>query len=98
MNEYERYGEYSQQSPRETSGGPNIGTNITFLLIGVGVGAAAALLLTPISGRELRGTIGRGYRSTIDGISTGTQRLRERGSNLLGINRWRTREEERKQG
>lgn len=100
MNEYERYGEYSQQSPREATGGANIGTAITLLLIGVGVGAAAALLFTPMSGNELRGAIGRGYRGTIDGISQGTQRLRERGSNLLGINRWRgNREEERyKQG
>jgi gas vesicle protein len=88
MNEYEQYGEYSQQS-RETSGGPSIGTAITFLLIGVGVGAAAALLFTPVSGSELRGTISRGYRSTLDGISQGAERLRERGSNLLGINRWR---------
>jgi hypothetical protein len=100
MNEYERYGEYSQQQPRETSSGTSVGTAITFLLIGVGVGAAAALLLTPMSGSELRGSISRGYRSTLDGISQGTQRLREHGSNLLGIKRWRSnREEERyKQG
>lgn len=99
MNENERYGENSQQ-PRETSGSANVGTAITFLLIGVGVGAAAALLFTPVSGSELRGTIGRGYRSTIDGISQGTERLRERGSNLLGIRRRRgNREEEQyKQG
>ena len=100
MNEYEQYGEYSQQQPRETSGGTGVGTAITFLLIGVGVGAAAALLFTPVSGSALRGSISRGYRSTLDGISQGTQRLRERGSNLLGINRGRSnREEERyKQG
>ena len=98
MNEYERYGEYSQQSPRETSGGANIGTAITLLLIGVGVGATAALLFTPMSGSELRGTLSRGYRSTIDGISQGTQRLRERSSNLLGIRRGKREEEQYKQG
>jgi hypothetical protein len=99
MNEYEGYGDNSQQAP-ETSSGRGAGTALTFLLIGVGIGAAAALLFTPMSGSELRGTIGRGYRSTLDGISHGTQRIRERGSNLLGFNRWRSnREEERyKQG
>src|SRR5438105_2531294 len=99
MNEYERYGDYSQQAP-ETSSGRSAGTTLTFLLIGVGIGAAAALLFTPMSGSELRGTIGRGYRSTLDGISQGTQRLRERGSNLLGFNRWRSNrgEEQYKEG
>jgi gas vesicle protein len=94
MNEYERYGDYSQQSP-EASGGRGTGTALTFLLIGMGVGAAAALLFTPISGSELRGNISRGYRSTLDGISQGTQRLREHGSNLLGFNRRRGNREEK---
>src|SRR5258708_38706188 len=99
MNEYERYGEHSQQV-RETTSGAGAGTAITFLLIGVGIGAAAALLFTPVSGNELRGSIGRGYRSTLDGISQGTQRLRERGSKLLGFNRWRNdhEQEQYKQG
>ena len=99
MNEYERYDDSSQQI-RETKGGTGTGTAITFLLIGVGIGAAAALLLTPVSGNELRRSIGRGYRSTLDGISQGTQRLRERGSKLLGINRRRNdhEQEQYKQG
>ncbi|HEV2988430.1 MAG TPA: YtxH domain-containing protein [Candidatus Angelobacter sp.] len=92
MNEHEHHGDYSQQA-QETSS-RSTGTALAFLLIGVGVGAAAALLLTPMSGRELRGTISRGYRSTLDGISEGTQRLRERGSSLLGFNRWRANREE----
>ena len=93
MNEYERYGDYSQQTP-ETSSGRSAGKALTFLLIGAGIGAAAALLFTPVSGSELRGTISRGYRSTLDGISQGTQRLRERSSNLLGFNRRRSNREE----
>jgi len=99
MNEYQQYGEYSQQ-PRETPSGTSVGSTITFLLIGVGIGAAAALLFTPVSGSELRGSISRGYRSTLDGISQGAQRLRDRGANLLGINRGRgvRTEEKYKQG
>lgn len=98
MNEYERYGDYSQQA-RETQNGTGTGKAITFLLIGAGIGAAAALLFTPVSGSELRSSISRGCRSTLDGISQGTQRLREGGSKLLGFNRWRNnRGEEYKQG
>jgi gas vesicle protein len=70
--------------------GHGVGSLISFLLIGVGVGMALAALLTPQSGRELRGAIGRRYRRTVEGISEHTQDLRERGSNLLGINRGKT--------
>ena len=87
MNEYEKYGEYSQQSQFTTNRGANAGTAIAFLLAGIGVGAAAAILLTPRSGRDVRRSIARGYRSTIEGISSKAQALRERGSNLLGFNR-----------
>ena len=87
MNKYERYGDYSQQMQES---GYGVGNIITFLLVGIGVGMALGALLTPQSGRELRGAIGRRYRRTIDGISEHTQDLRERGSNLLGINRGKT--------
>lgn len=85
MNEYQRYGDYTQQS--QESSGAALGTIITFVLVGAGIGAALACLFTPRSGRELRGAIGRGYRQTIDGVSERTRDLRERGSNLLGFNR-----------
>ena|ERR1700694_3335987 len=88
MNEYERYEDYTQQTPA-VSGRSGTGTALTFLLIGVGIGAAAALLFTPMSGSELRANISRGYRSTVDGIGRGTRRLRERSSNLLRFNRGR---------
>jgi gas vesicle protein len=84
MNKYERYGEYSQQS---NEGGTGSGTAIKYLLIGVGIGAAAALLFSPISGREVREAITRGCRFAFDGISQQTRNLRDRGSNLLGFNR-----------
>ena len=85
MNEYQRYGDYSQQDGR--SSGAGVGSIITSILIGAGVGAALACLLTPKSGSELRGAIGRGYRRTVNGVSERTRQLRDRGSNLLGFNR-----------
>ena len=53
----------------ESSEGSNLGTAVTFLMIGIGVGAAAALLLAPKTGKQLRRDLKRGYedaRETID--------------------------------
>jgi len=52
----------------ESSQGGNVGTAITFLLIGLGAGALVGLLLAPKSGRELRGDIKRGYDDTKDAV------------------------------
>ena len=86
MNEYQRYGDYTQQRA-DTTNSANVGKAVAFLLIGAGIGAAAALLLTPMSGADCRDAIRRGYRSALDGISQQTRNLRDRGSNLLGFNR-----------
>ena len=68
---------------------------IGWLLAGIAIGAGAALLLAPSSGRELRNAIVGGCRRTLEGvrggISRGTQQLRERGSNLLSFNRHRAK-------
>lgn len=85
MNEYQRYGDYSQRNPE--SAGPGAGTVITSLLVGAGIGAALACLFTPTKGSELRNSIRRGYRKTVDNVSQHTRDLREHGSNLLGIDR-----------
>ncbi len=45
----------------ESSEGTNIGTAVTFLLIGVGAGALAALLLAPKTGKQFRRDLKRGY-------------------------------------
>jgi hypothetical protein len=87
MNEYERYGDYSQQTQQEKSSGGGAGSLITFLLIGAGVGAVMALLLAPKSGADLRDNITRRYRRTVDNVTARTRDLRERGSNLLGFSR-----------
>ena len=55
MNEYENYGDYTQQT--KEGSGSNTGTAVKFLLIGMGVGAAVALLFSPMSGREVRVTV-----------------------------------------
>jgi len=45
----------------ESSDGGHIGTAITFLLIGLGAGALAGLLLAPKTGKQLRRDLRRGY-------------------------------------
>jgi len=85
MNEYQRYGDYSQQ--RQEQLGPGAGAIVTCLLVGAGIGAALAFLFTPRSGREVRGAIGRGYQKTVEGVSERKKGRGERGSNLLGFNR-----------
>jgi len=83
--EYARYEEPKWgMAPRFAVSGASA---ITWLLIGLGIGAGAALLLAPTSGRELRSTIFRGCRSALNGISRGTQQLRARGSNLVDFRR-----------
>lgn len=86
MNEYQRYGDYSQQELNASSG-PGVGNALMFIAIGAGIGGILALLFTPRTGQDLRNAITRGYRKTVDGITERTRDLRDRGSNLLGFNR-----------
>jgi YtxH-like protein len=90
--EYSRYQEPSwrpSSGQAEDSAQPT-GAAVAWLLAGIGIGAALGLLFAPASGRELRSALGRGCRRTLDGISRGTQELRQRGSNLLNFSRWRS--------
>jgi gas vesicle protein len=52
----------------ESSEGSNIGTAITFLLIGLGAGALAGLLLAPKAGKQLRRDLKRGYDDAKDAV------------------------------
>jgi gas vesicle protein len=52
----------------ESSRGGNVGTAVTFFLIGLGAGALAALLLAPKSGKQLRRDIKRGYEDAKDAV------------------------------
>jgi gas vesicle protein len=61
--------------------------SLVWLLLGIGIGAGAALLLTPANGREVRSALAHGYRRTRDGVSRGTRQLRQHGSNLISFSR-----------
>ena len=50
----------------ESSEGSSVGTAITFLLIGLGAGALAGLLLAPKSGKLLRRDLQRGLEDAKD--------------------------------
>ncbi|HEV7520648.1 MAG TPA: hypothetical protein VGP89_06070 [Candidatus Angelobacter sp.] len=60
---------------------------IGWLLAGIAIGAGAALLLLPSTRHELRSALASGYRRTINGVSRGTQQLRQHGSNLISFTR-----------
>lgn len=62
----------------ESSGGSNVGTAITFLLIGMGAGALAALLLAPKSGKQLRRDLKRGYEDARETLEDWTDEARDR--------------------
>jgi hypothetical protein len=63
------------------------GSAVPWLLAGIAIGAVAALLLAPSTGRELRNAFGRGFRSTLLALNRKTQQLRRRGSNVIRFSR-----------
>ncbi len=62
----------------EPSAGTNIGTAITFLLIGLGIGAVTALILAPKSGKHLRRDLKRGYDEARDTIEDWSEEAKDR--------------------
>ena len=62
----------------QKSDGSNFGTAITFLLIGLGVGAAAGMLLAPKSGKQLRKDLRSSYDDALDTIADWTDEAKER--------------------
>ena len=62
MTDYERFGDY-QPSDRST-----VGLAITFLFIGLGAGALAALLFAPKTGKQIRRDLRRKYENAKDVI------------------------------
>jgi gas vesicle protein len=61
----------------ESSDSP-AGTAVTFLLIGLGVGAALGLLLAPKSGRQLRKDLRRSYDGVLETVSDWTDEAKDR--------------------
>lgn len=62
----------------ESSEGSNVGTAVTFLLIGLGAGALVGLLLAPKSGKLLRRDIQRGYEDAKDTLGDWADEAKDR--------------------
>ncbi|HUD64019.1 MAG TPA: YtxH domain-containing protein [Candidatus Sulfotelmatobacter sp.] len=62
----------------ESSESSNLGTAITFLLIGLGAGALAGLLLAPKSGKQLRRDLQRGYEDAKDAVGDWADEAKDR--------------------
>lgn len=56
----------------------SVGTAITFLLIGLGVGAAVGLLLAPKAGKQIRKDLRRSYEDALETISDWSDDAKER--------------------
>lgn len=55
-----------------------VGTALTFLLIGLGIGATVGLLLAPKPGRQLRKDLRRSYDDVIETASDWTDEVKDR--------------------
>jgi gas vesicle protein len=55
-----------------------VGTALTFLLIGLGVGAAVGLLLAPKAGRQLRKDLRRSYDDALETASDWRDEVKDR--------------------
>jgi hypothetical protein len=89
MKDYVEYEEqyWRPEESEEELKRSSSGSTVKWLLLGLGVGAGVALLLARKNNWDLPGSIARGCRQTLNGISRGTQELRRHGSNLLNFNR-----------
>ncbi len=67
-----RFGRY------ESSEGNNVGTAITFLLIGLGAGALVALALAPKSGKQFRRDLKRGFEDAKDTLEDWSEEAKDR--------------------
>lgn len=56
----------------------SIGTAISFLFIGLGVGAALGLLLAPKTGKQLRKDLRRSYDDALETVSDWSDEARDR--------------------
>ncbi len=66
----------------ETSNKSNVGTAITFLMIGVGAGALAALLLAPKTGKQVRKELKRRYDDARDTLQDWSEEAVDRVSDM----------------
>ena len=66
------------------SGGSDVATRLTYLLIGGGIGAIIALLFAPKSGTELRGDIADVTRKGIDKTREGARYVGDKAGEYYG--------------
>jgi gas vesicle protein len=62
----------------ESSDSTSIGTAVTFLLIGIGAGALAALVLAPKTGKQFRRDLKRGYEDAKETLQDWTDEAKDR--------------------
>src|ERR1700689_4149661 len=62
----------------ESSDDSHIGTAVTFLLIGMGAGALAALMLAPKSGKQFRRDLKKGYDDAKDTVGDWADEAKDR--------------------
>ncbi|HEX3323180.1 MAG TPA: YtxH domain-containing protein [Terriglobales bacterium] len=67
-----RVGKYEVSEANNTAG-----TAVTFLLIGLGIGAATALMFAPKTGKEMRKDLRRGYDDARERFSDLSENARE---------------------
>jgi gas vesicle protein len=63
---------------RYESSDSNVGTAITFLLIGLGAGALAGLLLAPKTGKQMRRDLQRGFEDAKDTVGDWADEAKDR--------------------
>jgi gas vesicle protein len=66
------------RSGKYQSSESTVGTAITFLMIGLGVGATLGLLLAPKAGRQLRKDLRRSYDDVLETASDWTDEAKSR--------------------
>jgi gas vesicle protein len=82
MTDYESVGDY-QASDEST-----VGLALTFLFIGLGVGALVAMLLTPKTGKQMRRSLRRKYedaREVVEDWSDQANDIIEKGSEWASV-------------
>ncbi len=67
----------------ESSNKSNVGTAITFLMIGVGAGALIALMLAPKSGKQMRKDLRRKYDDARDTLQDWSEEAMDRVNDVV---------------
>jgi len=83
MSEFERVKNYEFPEQEDEVRNQSTVRNIAIFVAGASIGAGVALLLSPVTGEDIRYALRRGYRKTVKGIGRRTQDFRDRAEDLL---------------